>query len=312
MNISEENSELARRHNELQMTARKHYNTDFEYYKNRDNTKIYAVDMQKVLLLPRMPDIKESFFLSKMVVFNETFASLKPEEPHFSIIWYEAIRGRSASDVTSAYMKIINNSRDTPHFIFWADNCTAQNKNWTLFSTFALIVNEPTGPESITIKYLVPGHTFLAADGLHGRIEQTIRKKKNLYDLRDLTEAIEESAKRMQVIELNIQDFSAFENLKKARSKTRAKKVANEDVIIPHLQNLCQVRFEKGLCGMIFKENFEEDGIVSLFLKDIPKSYIPKKLQHQRGMKKSKLDKIKLQLVSRMPGTRRKFWEELT
>ena len=62
---------------------------------------------------------------------------------------------------------------------------------------------------------------------------------------------------------------------------------------------------------MIFKENFEDDGILSLFLKDIPKSYIPKRLQQQRGMKKSKLDKIKLQLVSRMPVTRRKFWEEL-
>ena len=129
--------------------------------------------------------------------------------------------------------------------------------------------------------------------------------------MRDLTEAIEASAKRMQVIELNIQDFSAFENWKKGRSKTRAKQVANEDVIIPHLQNLCQVRFEKGLCGMIFKENFEEGGIVSFFLKDIPKSHILKKLQYQRGMKKSKLDKIKSQLVSRMPGTRCKFWEDL-
>ena len=65
LNVCDENCKLARKHNELQMTARKHYNAHCENYKNRDDTKIYAVDKQKVLLLSRMADIKERFFLSK-------------------------------------------------------------------------------------------------------------------------------------------------------------------------------------------------------------------------------------------------------
>ena len=38
------------------------------------------------------------------------------------------------------------------------------------------------GPKSITIKYLVIGHIFMAADDIHGKIEQSIRRKKNIYD----------------------------------------------------------------------------------------------------------------------------------
>ena len=192
-----------------------------------------------------MPDMKESFFVSKMVVFNETFASLKSDKSHYSVIWNEATRGRSASDVTSAYVKIISNARDQSHFIFWADNCTAQNKNWTLYSTFARMVNQESGPQEIIMKYLVPGHTFFAPDGLHGRIEQTIRKRKNLYDMRDLIESVEQSASRMEVIQLNIADFVTYENLVKLRKvKTRSTQHNQEDEI-PHIQNICQAVYKR-------------------------------------------------------------------
>ncbi|CAH1996809.1 unnamed protein product [Acanthoscelides obtectus] len=102
--------------------------------------KVYAVDMQKVLLLPKM-STKESFFVSRLVVFNETFASLH-KDGNICVMWHEAIRGRSATDVASAYYNVIKNSDNvTKKFTFWVDNCSAQNKNWTLYSAFATFVN---------------------------------------------------------------------------------------------------------------------------------------------------------------------------
>ena len=95
MNPNEENLEKARLHNEQQKEARQAYNDDAEMYKNSSNISIFAVDMQKVQLIPRMPDIKDSFFCSRMVAFNETFASLQPGQPHLAVVWNESIRGRS-------------------------------------------------------------------------------------------------------------------------------------------------------------------------------------------------------------------------
>ena len=58
-----------------------------------EDTAVFAVDLQKVLLLPRTPDYKKCIFTSRLVVFNETFASvLKEDNPEENIISHCGIR----------------------------------------------------------------------------------------------------------------------------------------------------------------------------------------------------------------------------
>ena len=52
-------------------------------------------------------------------------------------------------------------------FIFWSDNCAAQNKNWWLFTALVRQVTITDGPELITIKYFEPGHTHMSSDSFH-------------------------------------------------------------------------------------------------------------------------------------------------
>lgn len=76
------------------------------------------------------------------------------------MVWHEAIAGRSAPEVASAYFNVIKNSDSSvSQFTFWADNCSAQNKNWVLFTTFSAIVNLEWGPEEIVTKYCEPGRS---------------------------------------------------------------------------------------------------------------------------------------------------------
>ena len=65
-----------------------------------------AADMHKVLVLPKL-NTKEHVFVSRLVIFNETFASLNPNQPDFAVLRHEAISGRNAEDVASSYLKII-------------------------------------------------------------------------------------------------------------------------------------------------------------------------------------------------------------
>ena len=70
--------------------------------KNRewtDNEKVVSVDMQKVIMLPRLPGLKVVVFCKRIVVFNETFApvggSKNGKDKATGVLWHEGIRGRS-------------------------------------------------------------------------------------------------------------------------------------------------------------------------------------------------------------------------
>ncbi|CAH1967191.1 unnamed protein product [Acanthoscelides obtectus] len=155
--------------------------------------KVYAVDMQKVLLLPKCQPRNPFLFQGWSYSMRRLRHFIRTE----IFAWHEAIRGRSATDVASAYYNVIKNSDNvTKKFTFWVDNCSAQNKNWTLYSAFATFVNCEWGPEEITLKYFEPGHSFMAADSVHGRISTEMKKHPNIYDFEQLLKIIEQSSKK--------------------------------------------------------------------------------------------------------------------
>ena len=89
--------------------------------------------MQKVLLLPIVHDMKACIFTPRLVVFNETFAEMKEREKktHYLCVWNESQAGRKKEDIARAIYKVFQKERDVAKLIFWMDNCSGQNKNWT-------------------------------------------------------------------------------------------------------------------------------------------------------------------------------------
>ena len=93
-----------------------------------------SVEMQKLIMLPRFPGLKQAIFCKRLVLFNEIFApiagwkkskTLKPT----GVVWHETIKSRSAEDVAGAFILFVHKSLDIRSFIFWPDNCSVQNKN---------------------------------------------------------------------------------------------------------------------------------------------------------------------------------------
>ena len=157
-------------HNEKAMKSRREYQKDV----TTDHTEDEAYFA---------PGVKTSVFTRRLVVFHETFAPLGGgKKKPVGVVWHEGIAGRNAEDVMSSYHKAMNSThcRDVNNFIFWADNCTAQNKNWTLYTGLVSMVNSEAGPRTVTIKYFEKGHTFMAADSFHAQVEKGLRKKNNV------------------------------------------------------------------------------------------------------------------------------------
>lgn len=184
--------------------ALNNYKTDAAK-KNSTHVKYFSMDLQKVILLPVMPQTKEAVFISRLITFNLTFAAINKQsaDPATCIIWHEGYAGREASNIVDAILTYIKNDRDYIHFHIWADNCTAQNKNWTLFAALTTIVN--TNPvETVTLSFLTKGHTHMTADSVHGNIESKIKRQGDVLDFEDFKEVILASRNKIKVTELNI------------------------------------------------------------------------------------------------------------
>ena len=166
--------------------------------KNRewtDKEKVVSVNMQKVIMLLRLPGLKEVVFCKCIAVFNETFApvggSENGKDRATGVLWHEEIRGQSAANVASTSVSFIRKNWDTKDFIFWLDNCSAQNKNWYLHTALLNEVNPEGGyASSVTLKYFEPGHTFMSTDNFHHQLEQCMRQKKNVKDFLDFVDVV--------------------------------------------------------------------------------------------------------------------------
>ena len=121
-----------------------------------DDELIAFVDMQKVIMLLRIPGLKVVVFCKRIVLFNETFTPVggsKKGGKATAVLWHEGVKGRSASDVASTNIRFIRSNRDVKHFVFWVDNCSGQNKNWYLFTALANEVNmKDASVQIITLK----------------------------------------------------------------------------------------------------------------------------------------------------------------
>ena len=297
-------------HNEKAKESRISYQSDAEKSTSNSDpdTRYASVDMQKIILLPRMPGMKVCLFTRRLVVFHLTFAPLgKTAEKPTGIIWHEGISGRSAEDIASAYLTNITHekNRDFKKWVLWADNCSGQNKCWILYTALIAELNKPTNQvESITVKYLERGHTFMSADSFHHRVEDQMKKSQNLYDFNDFLTVV---AKCGVAIQMPFSDFALFKN-----ESSNAKGINK-----PLLHPIKEVQFRKDDTNLYYKNRHNEDWKQVNFLKKKVKENIKNlsgsisRRSGARGIQTSKLRDIKKNLLPLMPNNRHSFWNQL-
>ena len=288
------------------ISARNHYKEDGNKEVGQDEM-ILSVDLQKVMLLPRLPGVKKAIFCKRLVVFNESFVPIGNRNGKgIGILWHEGIDGRCASDVASSFIKVSNQSRfrDYKHITLWADNCSGQYKNWYLFSALIKEVNRrDINADTITIKHFEPGYAFMSADSFHALIEKGIRRKNKLQDFSDLVDIVNE---RGDAVEMSSDDFLSVK-----KNVSEGNFASNK----PKLENVQVVRFNRDSTKLYWKVSFSEKEFHST-------DWLQKKAEKQilcpfpciggpRGIKTLKKDNIVKTLLSHLEENRRKFWLEM-
>ena len=182
---------------------------------------VRSVDLQKVVMLPRLPGVKTVCFTKRIIAFHQTLA---PVESYLSVakkvcvVWHEGLAGGRCEQITSVYVKALEVDRDYKEIIYFMDNCAAQNKNWSLITAMISIINSgKLQAEPITFKYLEAGHTFMSADTVHAGVERQMKAMKNVCDFNDFAECVCRVSKASVIVPVN----ADFKNFKAEQSQAK-------------------------------------------------------------------------------------------
>lgn len=290
--------------------ARKMYDADTKAI-NHPNTVIVSVDLQKVIMLPRIDTFKSALFCPRLVAYNKTFVPLGNfKKGHvFAAVWHEAVSGRKQEDITSTFRAFLLSNRDAEHIILWLDNCSAQNKNWCFFTFLVSIVNNlEISAITIEVKFFEPGHTFMSADSFHHFVEQSMDKKGKLYDYQDFLEAVKNSLKsgKVEVKSMEINDFINYE------SHISQKKNKDSNGNRVYIKDIVHLMVKRGSYCLFYKKSFDEiefKGLSCLKSKTLPNFTAKTVHKGVDGERKRNILKILGPLI---PQSRLSFWKNLS
>ncbi|KAK6181875.1 hypothetical protein SNE40_009653 [Patella caerulea] len=274
--------ETWRKHKEVAKASRLHYQQDAEIEDNL--TSVRSVDLQKVIMLPRMPGNKTAVFTKRIIAFNETFAVTgkltrrNPSRQSVAVVWHEGIAGRKGVEIASSFVRAAAEDRDNLHIIYWLDNCTAQNKNWYLYAAMlSLVHSDNITADDITLKYFEPGHSFMSADSIHHLVELQMKKRPGgkVLDFADFTECVSKS--KVNVIRLENSQILDWKHIQSA-AKMRKSGVKLTDFVV--------VQFRRNSKMLYYKLDHDVHEFIELdFLKKDADLNYPRKLRKQdRGI----------------------------
>lgn len=76
--------------------------------------------------------------------------------------------------------------------ILWSDSCGGQNRNIKIVLLLKTIFNNNSELDTITLKYLYPGHSFLPNDQNFSDIESALKYQQRFYTPQDYINVMEE------------------------------------------------------------------------------------------------------------------------
>jgi hypothetical protein len=113
---------------------------------------------------------------------------------------------KGSSEIGTGLMSYMNNlPTHVKHVTTYSDTCGGQNRNQFVASAMLYIVNK-TNIETVDMKYMEPGHTYLEADSMHSTIERA-RKHKKVYTTEEWGVLIQMSRNKPKPYNVKIQKF---------------------------------------------------------------------------------------------------------
>lgn len=197
--------------------ARKQMEADLKGAHENDDLETLTFDMEKTLPLPRL-STNIIFYKRQLWLYNCGIHSGKNNKG-FCYLWIEGQAGRGAQEVGSCLRSHVkNNVSDTVKYLtLWSDSCGGQNRNIKMVLLLKCILEECGSLESIQLKFLTSGHSFLPNDSDFGDIECALKRQQRLYSPQDYADIMKvcRTKNPLEVTFLNRDDFVSTAKIEK-------------------------------------------------------------------------------------------------
>lgn len=97
-------------------------------------------------------------------------------------VWGEADGHRGSRDIATCLHKYIMSvdgraGTKIKHIIMYCDCCSGQNRNRVVLAMLKYTLTLTSNITEITLKFLLPGHTYMPADSMHATIERFVKRR---------------------------------------------------------------------------------------------------------------------------------------
>lgn len=178
-------------HRHQYLAAREEKKQDEERAADHDDTSVWTMDMQAVLLCPKTK-ASTMYYRTKLKNHNMTFFCRETKDGH-CYVWSETDGDISSDAFATIHRRHFYSMLSLPHYenvtelIVWSDGCNYQNRSAQVADSFLdFAVSRGI---TVTQKFFVRGHTYMECDSMHSCIER--RLPEMIYTPRDLVVAME-------------------------------------------------------------------------------------------------------------------------
>ncbi|CAG9822849.1 unnamed protein product [Phaedon cochleariae] len=158
---------------------------DLKLAKTDPAIETLTFDLEKTHSLPRLPT-SIVYYKRQLNLFNQGIHCGSSGKGFF-YVWLEYEASRGTQEVGSCLRKFISEHLKTTatRLILWADSCGGQNRSIKMVLMLQHILQNHSTLETITLRFLQPGHTFLPNDSEFGDVECALKTHNRLYTDKD-------------------------------------------------------------------------------------------------------------------------------
>lgn len=203
---------------------------DLENAKIDEDLETLPFDMQKILQCPKVAT-SIAYYKRQLNLYNFGIHVGSSGQGIFNI-WLETEASKGTQEVGSCLKKFIQSiSRPIKRLILWSDSCGGQNRSIKLVLMMIHILQNHRSLETISMRYLQSGHSFLPNDSEFGDAETYMKQYEAIYTDRQYIDIMEACRieNKFVVNRMSAKDFFSVKNLEAAITN-RKKDTSNQKI----------------------------------------------------------------------------------
>lgn len=236
-----------------------------------------SFDLQKVLNTPHGDNLL-LYYARKYSFYNLTIYE-NVTQNGLCYLWGECDGNRGSNEICTTlykYLHDVDKKGIVQNVSLHCDSCSGQNKNRSTLAMLFYFLNESSNIKTIKITFLLPGHTYMPVDSIHGTIERFI-KRRTVWAPSEWETIIGNSRinpRNLETVKLYFSDFLDWKQLSgEILSTKKFKSIDGESIKITQVRS---AYFEKNNSNVILDYSYNSENLKTI------KITLPKKWKNMK------------------------------